>query len=63
MTGKIKSSSVLGRMDRRTLLKVAGAAGLASASSIPLVNIARAASNTIKIGWTGCLSGVRAPFA
>ena len=63
MTGKIKSSSVLGRMDRRTLLKTAGAAGLASASSIPLVNIARAASNTIKIGWTGCLSGVRAPFA
>jgi branched-chain amino acid transport system substrate-binding protein len=63
MTGKIKSSSAPGRIDRRTLLKAAGVAGLASASSIPLVNVARAASNTIKIGWAGCLSGVRAPFA
>ncbi|WP_245350487.1 ABC transporter substrate-binding protein [Bradyrhizobium sp. UFLA03-84] len=52
-----------GRLDRRTLLKAAGATGLASAMNVPLVNIARAAGNTIKIGWVGCLSGVRAQFA
>lgn len=52
-----------GRLDRRTLLKAAGATGLASAMNVPLVNIARAAGNTLKIGWVGCLSGVRAQFA
>src|SRR5262249_39530488 len=51
------------RIDRRTLLKAGGAAGLASVSNLPLVNIAASASSTIKIGWVGCLSGVRAPFA
>lgn len=51
------------RVSRRTLLKAAGAAGLAAASEIPLVNIASAASSTLKIGWVGCLSGVRAAFA
>jgi branched-chain amino acid transport system substrate-binding protein len=66
MTDKIKFRPTNGpssRIDRRTLLKAAGVAGIASASNIPLVNIARAASNTIKIGWVGCLSGVRAAFA
>ena len=51
------------QLSRRSLLKAAGSAGLVSASNIPLVNIARAASSTIKIGWVGCLTGVRAAFA
>src|ERR1700683_711754 len=66
MTDKIKFRPTNGpssRIDRRTLLKAAGVAGIASASNIPLVNIARAASNTIKIGWGGCLAGVRAAVA
>ncbi|WP_258767821.1 ABC transporter substrate-binding protein [Bradyrhizobium arachidis] len=52
-----------GKISRRSLLKAAGTAGLAAASNVPLVNIAGAASTTIKIGWAGCLSGVRAAFA
>jgi branched-chain amino acid transport system substrate-binding protein len=52
-----------GRLNRRSLLKAAGATGLATALNMPMPNIARAAGNTIKIGWVGCLSGVRAPFA
>jgi branched-chain amino acid transport system substrate-binding protein len=50
------------RISRRTLLEAGGAAGLAAVSNLPLVNIAGAASSTIKIGWTGALSGVRAAF-
>lgn len=64
MTDKHKPSTTsASRINRRTLLKAAGAAGVASAANIPLVNIAGAASNTLKIGWVGCLSGVRAAFA
>jgi branched-chain amino acid transport system substrate-binding protein len=60
MTDKHKHSNASGsRFNRRTLLKAAGAAGLASAANIPLVNIAGAASTTLKIGWVGCLSGIR----
>ena len=51
------------RMSRRTLLKAGSAAGLAAASNLPLVNVAGAATRSIKIGWVGCLSGVRAAFA
>lgn len=51
------------RVDRRTLLKAGGALGLAAASNVSMPNIAGAASSTIKIGWIGCLSGVRAAFA
>ncbi|GEC54446.1 hypothetical protein ABIF38_007592 [Bradyrhizobium japonicum] len=58
-----KNDTASGRLNRRTLLKAAGATGLASAMNVPLVNVARAAGNTIKIGWVGCLSGVRAQFA
>ena len=36
-----------GRLNRRTLLKAAGASGLATALNVPLVSIARAAGNTI----------------
>ena len=57
------SSAVKMRLDRRSLLKSAGAGGVAAAFNFPLVNVASAASNTIKIGWVGCLSGVRAAFA
>ncbi|UGY02078.1 ABC transporter substrate-binding protein [Bradyrhizobium quebecense] len=63
MTQNSKTNSSIGRLNRRTLLKAAGATGLASAMNVPLANIARGAGNTIKIGWVGCLSGVRAPFA
>jgi len=62
-SSKFTVSKVTGKMSRRSLLKAAGATGLAAASNIPLVNIAGAASTTIKIGWCGCLSGVRAAFA
>jgi branched-chain amino acid transport system substrate-binding protein len=51
------------RVSRRTLLKTTGAAGLAAASNLPLVSIAGAQSSTIKIGWAGSLSGIRAAFA
>lgn len=50
-------------MSRRQLLKAAGALGLAGSGSVTFANIANAASSTIKIGWVGCLSGIRAPFA
>ncbi|MGH7074312.1 MAG: ABC transporter substrate-binding protein, partial [Stellaceae bacterium] len=50
-------------ISRRGLLKAGGAASLAAASNLPWVNIASAASSTIKIGWVGCLSGIRANFA
>ncbi|MGY4320529.1 hypothetical protein ACVWW1_009856 [Bradyrhizobium sp. JR3.5] len=63
MTENSKTNSSIGRLNRRTLLKAAGATGLASAMNVPLANIARGAGSTIKIGWVGCLSGVRAPFA
>jgi branched-chain amino acid transport system substrate-binding protein len=56
------TGSGTGGLSRRTLLKAAGMTGLAAAGNLPLVNIAGAASNTIKIGWCGCLSGVRANF-
>lgn len=60
----IKSSTKVGRrMSRRQLLKAAGALGLAGSGSVTFANIANAASSTIKIGWVGCLSGIRAPFA
>ena len=58
-----KNGKAAGAFNRRTLLKAAGATGLASAMNVPLANIARGAGSTIKIGWVGCLSGVRAPFA
>jgi branched-chain amino acid transport system substrate-binding protein len=50
------------RISRRSVLKAGGAIGIAAASSLPFPNIAGAASTTLKIGWVGCLSGVRAPF-
>lgn len=50
-------------ISRRSVLRSGGAIGLAAASSLPFPNIAGAASTTLKIGWVGCLSGVRAPFA
>ena len=65
MSEKIKfptTGSGTGGLSRRTLLKAAGTVGLAATGNLPLVNIAGAASSTIKIGWCGCLSGVRANF-
>jgi branched-chain amino acid transport system substrate-binding protein len=44
------------------MLKGAGASGLAAAAGIPMCNIARAASTTIKIGYITILSGIKANF-
>lgn len=57
-------SGGVGKVDasRRTLLKTVGMLGVAAASGIPLVNVARAQSRTIKIGYIGAQSGVRANF-
>jgi branched-chain amino acid transport system substrate-binding protein len=63
MIGKTTRHASAGSISRRNLLKATGASGLAAAMNVPLVNIARAQSNTIKIGWVGCLTGVRAAFA
>ena len=49
-------------MNRRTFLKTAGVMGLATAAGGPLVNVARAQSRTLKIGFVGAQSGVRANF-
>jgi branched-chain amino acid transport system substrate-binding protein len=55
-----KSSS---RVTRRSVIKGAGLAGLAAATaSLPTFNVARAASNTIKIGYISILSGIKANF-
>src|SRR5881628_588763 len=50
------------KVSRRAFLKAGGVAGLASAAGALHVNIARAQSRTIKIGFIGAQSGVRANF-
>jgi branched-chain amino acid transport system substrate-binding protein len=57
MTSGKKSSTT-----RRSILKATGVGGLAAVTGIPLINIARAQSQSIKIGFISCLSGVRADF-
>ena len=48
-------------MNRRTFLRTAGVMGFATAAG-PLVNVARAQSRTLKIGFIGAQSGMRANF-
>jgi branched-chain amino acid transport system substrate-binding protein len=50
------------RTNRRDVLRMGGAAGLAAATSFPLINIARADSATLKVGYIGCMSGPRTDF-
>src|SRR5437899_11923368 len=50
------------KVSRRAFLKAGGVAGLASAAGALHVNIARAQSRTLKIGFIGAQSGVRANF-
>ena len=47
---------------RRSLLKAAGAAGVAAVGSFPMPGIARADSRSLKIGYIGCMSGPRTDF-
>jgi branched-chain amino acid transport system substrate-binding protein len=51
-----------GEVSRRAFLKAGGVAGLASATGALHVNIARAQSRTLKIGFIAAQSGVRANF-
>src|SRR6266478_6233385 len=51
-----------GKVSRRAFLKSGGVAGLASAAGALHVNVARAQSRTLKIGFIGAQSGVRANF-
>jgi branched-chain amino acid transport system substrate-binding protein len=60
-TGKSGGGTRLG-IGRRTLIKSGLAAGAAVATNIPLVNIARAASNVIRIGHIDTLTGPRGDF-
>jgi branched-chain amino acid transport system substrate-binding protein len=50
------------RVSRRTFLKTAGGVGLATVAGGPLVNVARAQTRTLKIGYIGAQSGMRANF-
>ncbi len=50
------------RTNRRDVLRMGGAAGLAAATSFPLINVARADSATLKVGYIGCMSGPRTDF-
>ncbi len=50
------------RIGRRTVLKTAAAAGGALAVGFPLVNVARADSNVIRIGHIDSISGPRGAF-
>jgi branched-chain amino acid transport system substrate-binding protein len=62
--GRVEMRQQLGTssgIHRRTLLKGAAASGLA-ASGVSLFNVARAASNTIKIGYISLQSGIKADF-
>src|SRR5207344_3285096 len=47
---------------RRTFLERSGALALAAASGVPLVSVASAQSRTLKIGFIGAQSGIRANF-
>jgi branched-chain amino acid transport system substrate-binding protein len=49
-------------LNRRTLLKGAGALGVAAAADLPLFNVARAQSNTVRIGYISIMSGQKANF-
>src|SRR3989449_2142785 len=51
-----------GKVSRRAFLRAGGVAGLASAAGAFHVNVARAQSRTLKIGFIGAQSGVRANF-
>jgi len=51
-----------GTVSRRALLKTAGLAGLASTAGVSQVNVARAQARTLKIGFIGAQSGIRANF-
>ncbi len=48
-------------MNRRTFLRTAGVMGFATAAG-PLVSVARAQTRTLKIGYIGAQSGMRANF-
>jgi branched-chain amino acid transport system substrate-binding protein len=63
MSVKFRSISAYSKLSRRQVLKSAG--GLAAATtamSLPIFNIARAAEDTIRIGFVVPLSGIRASF-
>ncbi|HVV92786.1 MAG TPA: ABC transporter substrate-binding protein [Hyphomicrobiales bacterium] len=47
---------------RRNLIKAGGAVALAAAANLPLPNVARAASNTIKVGYIEARSGFLSQF-
>lgn len=61
MKSKSEKSRTAG-VTRREILKGAGAAAVATSSSVPLVSVARADNRTIKIGYISCMSGPRADF-
>jgi len=57
-----KRSAGPSRISRRAALKGASAFGLAATSGVTTFNVARAASDTIKIGFINLLSGMKADF-
>lgn len=57
-----RNSTAGGRASRRDVLRLTGLAGAAAATGFPLVNIARADSSTLKIGFIACMSGPRTDF-
>lgn len=64
MTGEEKRGQRGETIDRgrRNLIKGSGAVALAAAANLPLPGIARAASNTIKVGYIEAKSGFLAQF-
>ena len=49
-------------VSRRAFLKTGAVTGLAAAAGMPLVSVARAQTRTLKIGYMGAQSGMRANF-
>jgi branched-chain amino acid transport system substrate-binding protein len=47
---------------RRDILRLGGAASIAAAGSFPLVGVARADNDRLKIGYIACMSGARTDF-
>ncbi|HBF31623.1 ABC transporter substrate-binding protein [Rhizobium sp.] len=60
MSVKDHSNNVNSALNRRQLIKRAG--GMAAAMSLPVFNVARAAQDTVRIGFIVPLSGIRASF-
>ena len=49
-------------ISRRAFLQTSAVAGVAAAAGVPLVSVARAQTRTLKIGYMGAQSGMRANF-